>query len=265
MLDSSNHSRMTRALQIIPIPAFQDNYIWLIAQGEAAIVVDPGDAAPVLAALKKYQIHLSTLLITHHHGDHIDGVETLLQHFPNARVYAPKLEQYAFTHTAVSEGDQIKALDLTFNVLEVPGHTLGHVAYYAQNSLAPLLFCGDTLFGAGCGRLFEGTPAQMLASLKKMSQFPPETNVFCTHEYTLKNIAFALSLEPNNQALIVRKNETERLLAAQQPSLPSTIALEIATNPFLRCNDEAIKLSVNLPTASELSVFTKIRHLRNTY
>jgi len=265
MLDSSNHSRMTRALQIIPIPAFQDNYIWLITQGESAIVVDPGDAMPVLAALKKDQIQLTTILITHHHSDHVDGVETLLQHFPTARVYAPKLEKYAFTHTAVSEGDQIEALGLMFNVLEVPGHTLGHVAYFAQNSQAPMLFCGDTLFGAGCGRLFEGTPAQMLASLKKLTQFPTETKVFCTHEYTLTNITFALQFEPNNKQLFARKIATEQLLAAQQPSLPSTIALELASNPFLRCNQEVIKLSVNLPNASELSVFTKIRHLRNSY
>ena len=262
---SSNHSRMTHTLQIIPIPAFEDNYIWLINQSENAIVVDPGDAVPVIAALKKYHLNLTTILITHHHGDHIDGVQTLLQHFPNARVYAPTLEQFAFNHTAVREGDQIEALELIFNVLEVPGHTLGHVAYFVKSSQAPLLFCGDTLFGAGCGRLFEGTPAQMFASLKKLSQLPPETNVFCTHEYTLKNIQFALSVEPDNPHLIARKMDTERLIAAQKPSLPSTIALELATNPFLRCNLASIKLTLNMPNASDLATFTKIRHLRNSY
>ncbi len=256
---------MTHALQIIPIPAFDDNYIWLMQQGSTALVVDPGDASPVLTMLNQHQLTLSTILITHHHSDHIDGVQHLLAHYPKARVFAPKLEHYVFNHTAVSEGDLIHALKVVFKVLEVPGHTLGHVAYFVQNVEAPILFCGDTLFGAGCGRLFEGTPAQMLSSLKKICQCSADTKIFCTHEYTLKNIAFALTLEPNNAQLLSRKIETDRLLTSKQPSLPSTLALELATNPFLRCASEEIKYALKLPNATELAVFTKMRHLRNTY
>jgi len=256
---------MTHTLQIIPISAFEDNYIWLIKQGKKAMVVDPGDARPVIKALEKYQLTLTTILITHHHGDHIDGVKPLLQRFPETIVIAPKLEQFSFPHTTVSEGDQIDILDLKIDVLDVPGHTLGHIAYVVQTDPAPLLFCGDTLFGAGCGRIFEGTPEQMLFSLKKLIHLPLETKVFCTHEYTLNNIQFALGFEPNNQALIARQIETERLLAEKKPSLPSTIALELATNPFLRCNHEAIKQSMNAQNSSELAVFAKLRQLKNTY
>jgi len=256
---------MAHTLQIIPISAFEDNYIWLIKQGEKAIVVDPGDARPVIEALEKYQLTLTTILITHHHADHIDGVQPLLQRFPETVVFAPKREQFSFPHIKVGEGDHIDVLDLTFDVLDVPGHTLGHIAYVVQTDPGPLLFCGDTLFGAGCGRLFEGTPEQMLTSLKKLIKLPQETKVFCTHEYTLNNIQFALGVEPNNQALIERHLETEQLLAARKPSLPSTIALELATNPFLRCSYEAIKQSVNEKNASELAVFAKLRQLRNLY
>ncbi|MEY3885611.1 MAG: hypothetical protein RIS87_1386 [Pseudomonadota bacterium] len=266
---------MQDTLQIIPIPAFKDNYIWLIHNGRVAIVVDPGDAAPVLETLNHLNLQLHTILITHHHHDHIDGVSSLLDVFTDADIYAPKLEKYAFKHNAVNETDVIELADFNIKatVIEVPGHTLGHVAYYiqpleSQNKIdndGGLLFCGDTLFGAGCGRLFEGTATQMLDSLNKLVTLPANTKVYCTHEYTLHNINFALSLEPNNQALIERFGKTVKLRNAQQPSLPSSISLELATNPFLRCNSSEIKSSLRLLNASYLETFSAIRELRNHY
>lgn len=260
MIEAMNHH-----LQIIPISAFLDNYIWLIHNGKEATVVDPGDAAPVIAALQRLNLTLTHILITHHHHDHIDGVDALLKNYPAAVVYAPKHEQYAFAHTAVSapESIHIADLNLAFSVIDVPGHTLGHIAYYA--SQPALLFCGDTLFGAGCGRLFEGTPAQMVDSLQKLATLPPTTPVYCTHEYTLQNIHFALSLEPHNQALADRLQHTQALRALHLPSLPSTIALELATNPFLRCHSHEIKTSIQLINASEITIFSKIRELKNHY
>ncbi len=266
---------MQDTLQIIPIPAFKDNYIWLIHNGRIAIVVDPGDAIPVLETLNRLKLQLHTILITHHHHDHIDGVSTLLGAFMDAVVYAPKLEKYAFKHNAVNETDVIELTDFNIQaaVIDVPGHTLGHIAYYIRphesqdknNNDGGLLFCGDTLFGAGCGRLFEGTATQMLASLNKLVALPVNTKVYCTHEYTLHNINFALSLEANNQALIKRFGETVKLRNAQQPSLPSSIALELATNPFLRCNSQEIKSTLKLKNADSLETFSAIRELRNHY
>lgn len=265
---------MNATLQIIPIPAFNDNYIWLIHNGSLAIVVDPGDTTPVLKALSQLDLKLSTILITHHHHDHIDGVSSLLAAFPETDVYAPKLEKYAFKHIPIDESDLIELLDfnLKLSVIEVPGHTLGHVAYYVEqayeigeNHDSHLLFCGDTLFGAGCGRLFEGTAAQMLSSLNKLAALPTSTKVYCTHEYTLHNINFALTLEPNNQALIQRLADTVNLRNSHQASLPSSIALELASNPFLRCNSPEIKSTIQLENSSCLETFTAIRELRNRY
>ena len=266
---------MQTILQIIPIPAFKDNYIWLIHNGKQAIIVDPGDAEPVLETLNRLDLSLNTILITHHHSDHIDGVPALLAAFPQTNVYAPKLEQYPFKHEPVEEGTAIKLaeFDIKLDVMHVPGHTLGHVAYFVnlkhqqndENSQKNLLFCGDTLFGAGCGRLFEGTAEQMVSSLNKLATLTPDTQVYCTHEYTLHNINFALTLEPNNQALIQRHTDTVKLRNSNQPSLPSSIALELETNPFLRCNSQEIQTSVNLKNASYLEVFSTIRKLRNHY
>jgi len=267
MIESMRHN-----LQIIPIPAFKDNYIWLIHNGRQATVVDPGDALPVFEILQRLNLTLNTILVTHHHHDHIGGVAALLKAYPNTKVYAPRLEQYAFEHVAVGELDiiDLHELGLNFTVIELPGHTLGHIAYYSKNidiniNGDKLLFCGDTLFGAGCGRLFEGSPAQMYDSLQKLATLPPETKVYCTHEYTLHNINFALTLEPNNPALAKRLEETQKIRGINIPSLPSTIALELATNPFLRCQSEEIQLSVQLKNASYLEVFSTIRELRNRY
>ena len=249
-------------LNIIPIPAFEDNYIWLLHQHGYAVVVDPGDASPVIATLQKLQLKLAAILITHHHSDHIDGVSDLLD-FQSAPVYAPQYEQFHFKHIQLKDNDSINVPEIgqSFQVLWLPGHTLGHIAYVNDD----YLFCGDTLFGAGCGRLFEGTPAQMLASLTRLKTLNPHTKVFCTHEYTAKNIAFALTLDAENADLMARASEVKQLRQQNLPSLPSTIALELATNPFLRCTQASIISNSQAKLSDELSVFTAIRSLRNHY
>lgn len=262
---------MHHNLQIIPIPAFKDNYIWLIHHDKQAIIVDPGDAEPVIEALSRLKLDLNTILITHHHHDHIGGVSKLINTFPTVKVYAPKLEHYDFSHIAVDENDivDLSEFNLKFDVIALPGHTLGHIAYYTNYYANNILLCGDTLFGAGCGRLFEGTPEQMYYSLQKLAALPENTQVYCTHEYTLHNLNFALTLEPHNQALINRHHQTMQLRLSLIPSLPSSIILELATNPFLRCNSLEIKASVEKLTRqknpTELQVFTTIREMRNHY
>jgi len=258
---------MQHQLQIIPIPAFKDNYIWLIHNGCLAVIVDPGDAAPVINTLKVLGLELTTILITHHHHDHIGGVNTLITQYPDVKVFAPRLEHYNFKHTPAGEPDVINVCDWLphAHVIDLPGHTLGHVAYYIDHSSQKLLFCGDTLFGAGCGRLFEGTPLQMMTSLEKLAALPTDTQVFCTHEYTLQNINFALSLEPGNAALIQRQQNTSALRNLQQPSLPSSIALELTTNPFLRCDSKEIQSSIQLKNPTLLQVFSTIREMKNVY
>ncbi len=249
-------------LNIIPIPAFTDNYIWLLHNGQNAVVVDPGDAAPVIAALQQLKLNLCAILITHHHSDHIDGVATLLKH-QNAPIYAPQYEQFKFEHIKLAEGDVVNLPQIgqAFKVMWLPGHTLGHIVYVNDD----YLFCGDTLFGAGCGRLFEGTPAQLLHSLQRLKNLSPATQVFCTHEYTAKNIDFALTLDPENVDLIDRKQQVKQLSAQQAPSLPSTIELELKTNPFLRCNQASIFAHSKAQNNKELTVFTAIRSLRNSF
>ena len=260
MIDGMNHN-----LQIIPIPAFKDNYIWLIHNGTQATAIDPGDAAAVIAALNHLNLTLTAILITHHHHDHIGGVAELLEAFPQAVVYAPALEQYAFEHIAITEQNTVdlKDLSIPFAILDLPGHTLGHIAYHSAQH--EILFCGDTLFGAGCGRLFEGTPLQMYHSLQKLAALPSATKVYCTHEYTMHNINFALMFEPNNQRLIERHENTQKLHESNIPSLPSSIELELATNPFLRCNHQEIQSSIQLANASEIETFSKLRELRTHY
>lgn len=249
-------------LNIIPIPAFEDNYIWLLHQHGYAVVVDPGDTTPVIATLQKLNLTLASILVTHHHSDHIGGVNDLLR-FQSAPVYAPEYENFNFEHIKLTEGDEIHLpeIALSLRVMWLPGHTLGHIAYVNDD----YLFCGDTLFGAGCGKLFEGTPAQMLQSLTRLKQLNLNTQIFCTHEYTAKNIAFALTIEPENANLQARASAVKLLRQRQLPSLPSNIALELATNPFLRCHQASIIKNSHALNQDELSVFTAIRTLRNHY
>lgn len=253
--------------EVHPIPAFRDNYIWLIHRDGHATVVDPGDAAPVIAELHARQLALDAILVTHHHDDHIGGIAALLQAYPATKVYAPHREHYTFPHLPVGEEDvvDLEALGLSLNVMETPGHTLGHVVYYGANSL----FCGDTLFSCGCGRLFEGSCEQLYHSLQRLAELPPQTRVYCTHEYTRHNIRFARTLDPDNSRLEERAQEVERLTIAGRPTLPSTIGLELAINPFLRCHRPAIQSAAQaqaaLTRSDEVSVFCAIRQLRNSF
>ncbi len=248
-------------ISILPIPAFEDNYIWLLHDDGAALVVDPGDATPVINALKRLNLRLTHILITHHHADHIGGVDSLLAAFPEAIVYAPSNPKYTFKHQVVCDGTQLQIANLNFTVWSIPGHTLDHIAYYST----PYLFCGDTLFSAGCGRLFEGTPAQMLASLEKLTALPLNTLIFCTHEYTLKNIHFALTLDPTNSQLKDYQQLVETKRSKFLPSLPSTMQIELAINPFLRCAQAALQQAVHVKNGDKLATFSAIRMLRNNY
>ena len=253
---------MQPALEVLPIPAFKDNYIWLIKHGHRVVVVDPGDAAPVIKTLNHNSLELGAILITHHHADHIGGVAALLSN-QSVPVFAPERGCYDFPHMPVAEGDHIHldAIELELMVMEVPGHTLDHVAYYGANCL----FCGDTLFAAGCGRLFEGTPAQMYTSLQRLAALPEETAIYCTHEYTEHNLRFARTLDPGNALLATRQQQAAATRAKSRPTLPSNIGLERQTNPFLRCGSAAIQAASGYEKADELRVFTAIREMRNHY
>ena len=239
---------MSKDFEIVPIAAFADNYVWLLRRGRYAAVIDPGDAAPVLAHLEQHRLELAAILVTHHHGDHIGGIEALLAHSahsanPRVPVFGPADEAIDEIDRPVKDGDRIELpeLNTSFEVIAVPGHTRGHLAYYGGiPSDGGVLFCGDTLFGCGCGRIFEGTAEQMWRSLARISALPADTRIYCAHEYTLANIRFALAVEPDNAALHARAEEAARLRAAGAPTVPSTLAVELATNPFLRWDAPAV-------------------------
>ncbi|HRK37931.1 MAG TPA: hydroxyacylglutathione hydrolase [Burkholderiaceae bacterium] len=238
---------------LVPIPAFTDNYIWVWHDNTSAVVVDPGETAGVVAYLNRHQLKLDAILVTHHHGDHTGGVAAL-QAATGATVYAPSTECPDLNAVRVTQGSHIPLLGTPCQVLHVPGHTAGHVAYVlTPPATPPVLFCGDTLFSAGCGRLFEGTPQQMLASLQALAQLPPDTLVCCTHEYTLGNIRFALAVEPGNVALQNRQAQCLALRAAQEPTLPSTLALEWQINPFLRVMEPAVRAAATTWRNSQLT------------
>lgn len=221
-------------MKLIPLPALADNYIWMLHDGLRAVVVDPGDAQPVVDALQAQSLQLDAIVVTHHHPDHVEGIP-LLHAATGARVYGPARESIAGIQTRLEGGQQIVLLGQTFEVIDVPGHTAGHIAYYSAHiDGQPLLFCGDTLFSGGCGRLFEGTPAQMLESLHRLNALPESTRVCCTHEYTLSNLRFALAVEPDNAALHAYYTACLALREQGRPTLPSTLAQERQINPFLR-------------------------------
>lgn len=224
-------------MNLAALPAFSDNYIWMLHDDRQAIVVDPGDAAPVLAALDARGLALAAILVTHHHPDHVGGLAGLRGRLQGP-VYGPAREAIPMPFTALADGDTASALGLDFQVIDVPGHTAGHIAYFlpAWAGHAPLLFCGDTLFSGGCGRLFEGTPAQMHHSLGRLAALPGHTRVCCAHEYTESNLRFARAVEPANAALADYSASCRQLRARGEPTLPSSIATELAVNPFMRCD-----------------------------
>jgi hydroxyacylglutathione hydrolase len=255
-------------LNVLTVPAFQDNYLWLIHDGVHAAVVDPGDAAPILDALAAHRLSLAAILLTHHHADHVGGVPELLRQF-KVPVFGPRQEAIPQITYPLEEGDTvpIPELGLTLRVLDVPGHTAGHIAYFAPEQ--SWLFCGDTLFAGGCGRLFEGTPQQMVASLSKLAALPDATQVYCAHEYTLANLRFASEVEPGNAALKARIVREQALRDQGKPTVPSTIAVEKATNPFLRFRESDIAdrliAAGHLSTKEPIAVFAALRQWKNSY
>jgi hydroxyacylglutathione hydrolase len=255
-------------MKLTPLPAFTDNYIWLLHDGRQALVVDPGDAAPVLAALQQQNLQLAAILVTHHHADHTGGVAAL-RLATGAQVFGPAHEVMPEPLTRLAGGETVPVLGLNFQVIDVPGHTAGHIAYYcADMDGTPLLFCGDTLFSGGCGRLFEGSPAQMLASLDTLAALPDTTRVCCTHEYTLSNLKFAGVVDPANETLAHYTTTAQSLRAAQQPTLPSTLGLERQINPFLRTRQAALIQAAQGFDASahdEVSIFAALRQWKNEF
>jgi hydroxyacylglutathione hydrolase len=255
---------------IIPIPAFADNYIWLLREGNAAAVVDAGDAAPVIDYLEREHLDLTAIICTHHHGDHVGGNRALLQRW-QVPVYGPARETIPGRTEALREGDEIvvDGIGLKLSVLDIPGHTAGHIAFVGRSDAPPLLFCGDTLFAMGCGRLFEGTPSDMVTSLDKLAGLPGNTLVFCGHEYTLANLRFALAVEPGNAALREREIMARAQCARGEPTLPTTIGDERETNPFLRTAETTIRAAASAHADRELAdrvgVFAEIRAWKNAF
>ncbi|MBP9714480.1 MAG: hydroxyacylglutathione hydrolase [Sterolibacterium sp.] len=283
----TRHNRSS--YRILPLAAFRDNYIWLLRADDplAASVVDPGDAQPVLAYLAREKLRLAAILITHHHADHTGGIAELCATYPEARVYGSNEEGIARIDTAVTHGDRIErpgtieateATEVieTIDVIETPGHTRHHLAYYDRNHQGyGALFCGDTLFSAGCGRLFEGTPAQMQDSLARLRALPAATRIYCAHEYTELNLKFARAIEPDNPTIAAYARQVAQQRAAGQPSLPTTLQQERAINPFLRWDTPAIQqaaarfrglpLQTFIENQDPVAVFAAIREWRNDF
>ncbi|MBS3996153.1 MAG: hydroxyacylglutathione hydrolase [Hydrogenophaga sp.] len=256
-------------MQIHPLAAFADNYIWTLHDGQRALVVDPGEAAGVQGWLMQHGLVLDTILITHHHADHTGGVAALRE-ASGARVIGPTVEPMPEPLQRVDHGDTVEVMGLSFQVIKVPGHTAGHIAYFLPAlDGAPLLFCGDTLFSGGCGRLFEGTPAHMHASLARLAALPDDTRVCCTHEYTLSNLRFALAVEPMNADLQRHRAHCEALRERNLPTLPSSIGLEKKINPFLRSREDAVRQAAHardpLAATDEVGVFATLREWKNVF
>jgi hydroxyacylglutathione hydrolase len=255
--------------KISSIKAFTDNYIWALHTPTHALVVDPGDAKPVMAFLEAQHLTLECILITHHHYDHTGGIAELTKAFPNATVYGPNNPNIRGISHVLTENDavRISALDVSFTILNTPGHTLDHIVYVHED----FLFCGDTLFSGGCGRMFEGTPAVFYASLQKLAALPANTKVYCTHEYTQANMAFAVSVDKNNQKLIKYSQWVDAERAQDKITLPSTIGQECEINPFLRCHSPLIKEAVftydmaDNTIKNDIDTFARLRKLKDNF
>ncbi len=255
---------------IIPIPALSDNYVWLVREGRSAAVVDPGDAAPVQAYLEREGLTLTAIAITHHHWDHVNGIAALIEQF-DVPVYGPARETIPHRTHPVAENDKFAFGDtgLELAVLDVPGHTAGQVAYVGAANGHRLTFTGDTLFTCGCGKLFEGTPAQMVTSLAKLAALPGDTHVYCGHEYTLSNLRFARAVEPGNAALVERQAREQAKRDRGLPTVPSRMDEELATNPFLRAADPAVfaaaQAHAGRPLADTVDAFATLREWKNAF
>lgn len=260
-------------MNLLPLPAFSDNYIWMMHDdARNAIVVDPGDADAVFDVLRDKGLSLKAILVTHHHGDHVGGVQDL-HAGTGALVYGPAREPMPEPITRLTQGDVVRISEprLEFQVIDVPGHTSGHIAFFCPDlNGKPVLFCGDTLFSGGCGRLFEGTPAQMQQSLDALAALPGDTRVCCAHEYTLSNLKFARAVEPGNAELVQYQKDCVALRDADQPTLPSTIARERAVNPFLRTREPLVaeaarSFDTGVNPSDAVSVLAALREWKNNF
>ena len=253
-------------INIEPIEAFSDNYIWLLTTNEGSIVIDPGESQNLLKILKENNFNLKAILITHHHFDHTNGINEILSE-KSIDVYGPN-NNIDSINIRVTNKSKINLLGIEFEIIEIPGHTLDHIAYYSENNDHPILFCGDTLFAGGCGRVFEGTFEQMHDSLSILKELPINTKIYCGHEYTESNLKFAKSVEPLNQKIVSRYNEVIELRKQGKPSLPTTLELELETNPFLRVGlkevQQEISKKFNTPK-NDKDIFTAIRQWKDNF
>tara|TARA_B100001115_G_C15756012_1_gene370017 strand:+ start:132 stop:896 length:765 start_codon:yes stop_codon:yes gene_type:complete len=253
-------------LSVEPINAYDDNYIWLITTNEGSIVVDPGESKKIIELIENDTINLRGVLITHHHYDHTNGLLDIIEK-KDVEVYGPT-NNIQGINNRVRELDKFNLIGINFEVIEIPGHTLDHIAFYSFNNGEPILFCGDTLFAGGCGRVFEGTYEQMFQSLNKISNYPKETKVYCGHEYTLSNLKFALEVDPNNDYLKNEFKNVENLILSKIPSLPTSLEKELKLNPFLRCNHNVIKNKIIKKfdmIDNELEIFTALRKWKDNF
>ena len=253
-------------LSIKPIKALSDNYIWLVTTNEGSIVIDPGESKQIIDLVKSNEIDLEGILITHHHYDHTNGIEEILK-YKKVEVYGPKNNVNSITKR-VKQNDVFNLIGLKFEVIETPGHTLDHIAFYCFKDGKSILFCGDTLFSGGCGRVFEGTYSQMYESLKKLSKLPEDTQIFCGHEYTSSNLQFACAVEPNNQFIREYNEEIIEKTKNGEPSLPSSLKIEHMINPFIRCNEENLIDNINKKfgeVSSEIEIFSTLRKWKDDF
>ena len=254
-------------INIEPIKAFDDNYIWLMTTNEGSIVIDPGECINLLKTIEQKNIKLDAVLITHHHYDHTGGIEELLIKYPNLKVYGPN-NNIDSIKSRLIDGELLNVIGIDFEIIEIPGHTLDHIAYFANIKNSPILFCGDTLFAGGCGRVFEGTFDQMYGSLMKLKKLPQNTRIYCGHEYTINNLKFAKAVEPDNIDLITRYNDVLDLRKNNIPTLPSTLSIELKTNPFLRADKNNVQniISKKFKTGiNEKEIFSALRQWKDNF